>query len=115
MKWEIYNALMNKNTCISLKNDGYVALFDKEYRLDIWMIHKENNISIELHNSTFPIKSTDLTEIEVIFLLKDYKKQIIEQCKILIERRNLYKTITDKKDKLIDYLLEFVSNIEDGD
>lgn len=40
MKWRIYNGSVTKNICISLKTDNDVALFDKELRLDIWIIKK---------------------------------------------------------------------------
>lgn len=76
---------------------------------------KDNDIKIELYNSTFPIKSNNLTEIEVILLLKKYKKQIIEECKKIIKRRNFNKIVIDEQDKLINYLFDLINNIEEDD
>lgn len=115
MKWSIYsNPLITKKICISLEVNKHMLLFDfdKEYRLDIWINNKENNISIELRKSMFPIRTTNLTEIEVIFLLKDYKKQIIEECKKIKNKQHLLlESSNEARNKLVKYLLDFINNI----
>ena len=102
--------------CLILHSKDYTPLFDKDYRLDIWLISKINDVSIDFNSSTFMEKGKGLSEIEAIFYLKNYKKQIIEECKIVKNKRHLFlESSNESRNELVKYLLNFINNIEDGD
>ena len=115
MKWTIYNSKLSGDICLILHSKDYTPIFDKDYRLEIWLIKKTNDISIDF-NSEFIAIGKDLSEIEAMFYLKDYKKQIIEECKIVKNKRYLFlESSNEARNELVKYLLNFINNIEDGD
>lgn len=116
MKWTIYNSNLSGDICLTLRGKDYTPLFDKDYRLEIWLISKINDVNIDFKSSTFTTIGKDLSEIEVLFYLKDYKKQIIEECKIVKNKRHLFlESSNEARNELVKYLLDFINNIEDGD
>ena len=116
MKWTIYNSNLSGDIRLTLHGKDYTPLFDKDYRLEIWLISKINDVNIDFNSSTFIPTEKDLSEIEAMFYLKDYKEQIIEECKIVKNKRHLFlESSNEARNELVKYLLNFINNIEDGD
>lgn len=116
MKWTIYNFNLSEDICLTLHSKDYTPLFDKDYRLEIWLISKINDVNIDFKSSTFIPIGKDLSEIEAMFYLKDYKEQIIKECKIVKNKRHLFlESSNEARNELVKYLLNFINNIEDGD
>lgn len=107
MRWSI-RIMSNEYICITLHKENYTHLFDKDYRLDIYLLINLNYTSIEFNVSQF-IEEKELSEIEVVFLLKEYKNQIINYCQK--EKNEKYLMFNEVKNELVNYLLDFVNNI----
>lgn len=115
MKWEIWHSKITTNYGLLLYDDNYTALFDKCNILDISINNKENDVSVKFVKSVYICDAKDITEFEAILYLEKYKEQIVQECKKLSHEFEMSETSKNARDKLVNYLLDFVSDIKDGD